>query len=108
VKNRTHYDSRHTTFSTCSFDGDLTKKEEFIEFEGGYGVVKISNEVPSIDDIIGANYIVKVGDETYPGVVTSDLIDQDVSGGYVVDEIFIVVTEDIVEGDLVFTKGIWS
>lgn len=107
VKNRTHYDSRYTTLFTCSFDGDLTKKEEILDL-GNYGLVKISNDVPSIDDIIGANYIVKVGDETYPRVVTSDLIVQDVFGGYMVDEIFIVLTEDIAEDGFVATKGIWS
>lgn len=107
LKNKPFYDTREYGNITIAFDGDMTGKEVVQEGENSYAV-KLSDKVPSKEELIGASVSLVQGDETMTIEVTSDMIQDDGNGNLLVAEAYMVVPDSLGDGTLALSRGVWE
>ena len=110
LKNKPFYDTREYGNITLTFDGDITGKEVVQNDETSYAV-KLSDKVPSKEELIGASVSLVEGGETTTTEVDSDMIRDDGNGNLMVGP-YVVVPDSLSipsdNGTLTLSRGIWG
>lgn len=107
LKNKPFYDTREYGNITLAFDGDMTGKEVVQIFETSYAV-KLSDKVPSKEELIGASVSLVQGGETMTIEVTSDMIEDDGNGNLLVAEAYMVVPDSQDNDTFPLSRGVWG
>ena len=107
LKNKPFYDTREYDNITLTFDGDMTGKEVIQNGESLYSV-KLSDKVPSKEDLIGASVSMVQGSETMTIEVTSDMIQDYGNGNLIVVGAYLVVPDSFTEGTFTYSRGVWG
>lgn len=110
VKNRPFFDTRKFEQVTLTFDGDMTGKETMPANEGLY-LVKLSDEIPSKEELIGGSMSVyREGNINTFKIINNDI--QDNGDGFlqVYDALFVIVPTDnyTFYGATIPYKGTWT
>ena len=108
ILNRTHFDSRHIKTTSIFYDGTIEGKEALPIEEGVY-IVKISEETPSIDQILGQEGTICYGGEMITDIITPDYIAAEPGiPVYIVLDLLFVILEDMEFEGMPFTKGTYT
>jgi hypothetical protein len=110
LKNKPFYDTREYDNITLTFDGDVTGKEVF--YNGASYAVKLSDKVPSKEELIGASVSLVQGGETLTIEVASDMIQDDGNGNLAVADAYMVVPDSLSmtndNGTFTLSRGVWG
>ena len=107
IKNRTHYDSRVEEIKEATFDGTLNGKQ-FFELGDGQYLVKISEDAPLSDNLIGMEGTIYNYGELITTTIEASMIQAMTPEVFMVADILVVALEDTDVEGLPLTKGCWS
>ena len=102
---RTHWDTRQTVTEKLTFDGVLDGREVLVMDETAK-LVKVSDNPPAIEDVIGGKISFYEYGEIFSEKITEDFIFPMTDTAYAVENA-IVVLADTDMGGPVIQKGVW-
>lgn len=105
LENKPFFDTREYGDIKLTFDGDITGKE-IIEVEPGVYLVKISDKIPTYEEIIGSVISIIQNGENMTLEVSEEYM-LDLFGALSVGEFLFVSESDKIVNGLQFSKGVW-
>lgn len=104
---RTHWDTRQTVTKKITFDGNMEGKET-VQLDEYTSAVKISEEVPIADDVIGATATLYKDGEYLSAPITEGMIGPIDENSYILLDLVLMLRADLEVDDFPhLTKGVW-
>lgn len=114
IKNKPFYDTREFETITVTFNGDLAEKE-FVQIDDNFGFIKLSDKIPSKEELIGGILKTTAPDGVQTLEITEEMfmmqdgvieVAPDSSDGA---PAFMIIPQELITDNMPFTSaGVWA